>query len=115
MTRHRRRAAARPLVVLATGASALAVCAILLSGHSAGALTAALYLLPPSALFFALALGRYPGERVLSRLGEEPAPRRPRPVSSRRPCEHPAELLRGGRLIAVSRAGRAPPLAWARC
>ncbi|HXA54995.1 MAG TPA: hypothetical protein VNV37_09000 [Solirubrobacteraceae bacterium] len=92
-------------------ASALALCALLV-GHGGGAMTAgALYVLPAALLMLALACGRYPGERVLMRLRRMPSRRAPRAASAPAPRRRPATLMRGGRLIAVSLAGRAPPLA----
>lgn len=115
MRRTGRRAAARLLLSLASIASIVAVSAVLLGDHSSSApAVGILYLLPACLLGLVLLSGRYPGERALERLREAWASRSPRPMSSRPPRQHPAELLRGGRLIAASLAGRAPPAAAAR-
>jgi len=59
--------------------------------------------------------GRYPGERALKRLREARRSATQHPASSRSPRQHAVALLRGGRLIAVSLAGRAPPCAAVCC
>jgi hypothetical protein len=69
------------------------------------------YLIPALLLLATLALGRYPGERLRLALGRRagrgsrfvvtPPPRRPFPFVT---------LPRGGALLAMSRAGRAPPV-----
>ena len=74
-------------------------------------LLALLYLLPALLLALVLFTGRYPGERVLKRLRKERSFPSPRCLNSRAPRQHPTRVLRGGRLIAVCLAGRAPPLA----
>lgn len=73
-----------------------------------------LYLLPALVLVLALLVKSYPGERLLVAL----ATRRIRRVRARvcvllavRGIELP--VPHGGRLIAVSLAGRAPPSRWA--
>jgi hypothetical protein len=110
------RGAARLLLGLASIASVIAVSAVLLGDHSSSApALGILYLLPACLLGVVLVSGRYPGESTLKRLRESLSGRSPRPVSSQRPPEHPTELLRGGRLIAVSLAGRAPPPVAACC
>jgi hypothetical protein len=72
-----------------------------------------MYLLPALVLAVLLRGGRYPGERAIERLRAARAPRPRRRVavmSCPRWC--PRAQRRGGRLIAVSLAGRAPPLAF---
>ncbi len=70
-----------------------------------------LYLLPALVLAVILLARRYPGERVIERLrlARAPGPR-VRAASSPRPRCRPDTRLGGGRLIAVSLGGRAPPL-----
>jgi hypothetical protein len=72
-----------------------------------------LYLLPALVLVVALLVKRYPGERLLVALAARRA--RPRRRARLLPAVSRIELPvpRGGRLIAVSLAGRAPPPAWA--
>lgn len=69
----------------------------------------ALMFLPALLLAAALFAGRYPGERLIARWARaRPRARQAvaRVIEPARPSLH---LLRGGRLIAVSLAGRAPP------
>lgn len=116
MRRNRPRAVLRLVSSLAAIASVVAVCGVLLGEHPSSALAvAALYLLPPCAIALVLLSGRYPGARALARLGRARDGRSPRAASSSAPRQHAAVLLRGGRLIAVSLAGRAPPPAAACC
>jgi hypothetical protein len=66
--------------------------------------TGVAYLCP----FLVLLADRYPGERLIASTSE-PAPRR-RPQTTHRPAVSFAALApRGGRLLASSLAGRAPP------
>lgn len=70
---------------------------------------ALLYLVPALALLASLLLGRYPGERLRLSLGRpRRSARRPRPVPPRRPAFF-APLPRGGALLGMALAGRAPP------
>jgi hypothetical protein len=66
---------------------------------------------PAVVLLTLLLLGCYPGERRLAALAWPRAPRRvaPRVIGPRRPAL--ASRPRGGRIIACSLAGRAPPRA----
>jgi hypothetical protein len=76
-----------------------------------GSTDALLYTAPALLLALPLAFGRFIGEQQLARLAERLAPRRTRQVP-RGPAAPPAApelVLRGGRLIASSLAGRAPP------
>ena len=68
-----------------------------------------LSLLPVVLLLAALALGRYPGERVLRRALARRAPRRRAPRAARCPAPAPFLLARGGPLVGARLAGRAPP------
>lgn len=102
--------ARRRLVRALTGTGSFALLCVALDGRSLGLLAMGLlYLLPAIALALFLFLGRYPGERTLRRLRRALASPRSRPASSPLPRVHAAELFRGGRLLAVSLAGRAPP------
>jgi hypothetical protein len=75
-----------------------------------------MFMLPAIVLAVAVFGGRYPGERVIGRLHQARALRpRKRAPSTPRPPQRPTEDRRGGRLIAVSLAGRAPPLAAGCC
>ncbi len=66
---------------------------------------------PLLVLVLFLAAGRYPGERALERLRQILRPRpRSRLRASRLGPVAEAMPWRGGRLIAVSLAGRAPPV-----
>lgn len=108
--------ARRRLLRALAGTGSFALLCAALDGRSLGALAMGLlYLLPAIALAFFLFLGRYPGERTLQRLQRALASPRSRPASSPLPRVHPVELLRGGRLIAVSLAGRGPPRAAVCC
>jgi hypothetical protein len=69
-----------------------------------------LYLLPALLLLLVLLVRRYPGERLLGVLAARRARRaRTRVPAATRRIELP--VPHGGRLIAVSLAGRAPPRA----
>jgi hypothetical protein len=89
--------------------------ALALSGAIDPLQSGALTMLPAVALVVMMLTRPYVGERVIARLR---ARRSPRPrvagatVGSPRPDAH---VARGGRLIAVALAGRAPPLALAGC
>ena len=75
--------------------------------------TGVLTMLPAVALAVAMATRPYLGERLIARLR---ARRRRRPRARKDiagPVRHAAGVARGGRLIAVALAGRAPPLAFA--
>jgi hypothetical protein len=93
------------LLLALLGALALAG----LDGGMAGALwQGAIYLLPALLLALVLLTRRYPGERLLGRLRLHLRPRRSeRARAVRYTAERPPP--HGGRLIAVSLAGRAPP------
>ncbi len=77
-----------------------------LTGLSPDVLLAA----PALLLFLPLLAGRYVGEERLARLAARSRAPRVRAVSSARPVlRAPRVLARGGRLIAVALAERAPP------
>ena len=77
-----------------------------LTGLSPDVLLAA----PALLLFLPLLAGRYVGEERLARLAARSRAPRVRAVSSSRPVlRAPRVLARGGRLIAVALAERAPP------
>jgi hypothetical protein len=83
-----------------------------LPGHLADGLrTGLLFLGPALLLAIALLARRYPGERAIERWLARRTPGR-RPVASlARPRPRPCAVRGGSCLIAVSLAGRAPPLA----
>ncbi len=80
-------------------------------GLAAALWQGALYLLPALLLLIPLLARRYPGEHLLGTL----CLRRARPRNRSRAVTRAIELAapHGGRLIAVSLAGRAPPQPWA--
>ncbi len=106
-----RRALAGPRVLRLTLLAALVLLLAAVLGHGSGAsLDGLMYLLPALVLAVVMLGRRYPGERVIERLREARATRpRARAVSAPRPRQSPRTHRRGGRLIAVSLAGRAPP------
>jgi hypothetical protein len=89
------------LVVLA----ALSLAALLLTGFNVGMLM----LLPALVTAALLIVWPYPGLELILRIA---ARRRPRPGRSRavRRRRRPIAVARGGRLIAASLGGRAPPV-----
>jgi hypothetical protein len=99
---------------LAVGVATLAVVAVVAVLAALGIFgmlgPGALTMLPALLLAVALFAGRYPGERLIERWARS----RPRPramISRALAPELPSPtLLRGGRLIAVALAGRAPPV-----
>jgi hypothetical protein len=96
--------------------TALIVIAVLaLSGAIASPGTGALTMLPALTLAVVMLARPYLGDRVIARLRARRAQRldEVRPVAA--PALPPTRVARGGRLIAVALAGRAPPLALAGC
>jgi hypothetical protein len=93
-----------------------AVVALALSGVVDPLQSGALTMLPALALALVMLIRPYLGQRVIARLRRDrlrrAAPRGPAVAHSPRPA---ARVARGGRLIAVSLAGRAPPPALAGC
>lgn len=89
----------------------VALAAVALSGKLGPMQGGALIMLPALLLAAVMLTRPYPGERVIAKLRVRQARRR-RGVAQMadpvRPCTH---TVRGGRLIAVALAGRAPPLA----
>jgi hypothetical protein len=69
----------------------------------------ALMFLPALLLAAALFAGHYPGERLIARWARARPRARQAVVPVIAPARPSLHLLRGGRLIAVSLAGRAPP------
>jgi hypothetical protein len=107
------RGSRRRVVGLAVVAGLLVVLLVgVVPGHLAEASRGGLlFLLPAFLLACVLFAKRYPGERVIERLRLARGGRRPRRESSAsRPRLRLCVPQRGGRLIAVSLAGRAPPL-----
>jgi hypothetical protein len=98
------RVAATALLLLALGLAGLAAHG---GGMEAALWQGALYVLPALLLLIPLLARRYPGERLLGLL----CIRRAGPRARVRVAVRATELLRprGGRLIALSLAGRAPP------
>lgn len=89
---------------------ALVSCAWLLGAALIGTPEALGYLAPPLALIALLALGRYPGARVLERRLRVRRATLTRRIHRRTPRRAaPALLPRGGDLLATGLAGRAPP------
>lgn len=78
--------------------------------HIPGAAVGLEYLGPSLLVFLLLRLGRYPGERaILAAIRRAPPLQRARTIGApRRRAE--GHMPRGGRLLATSLAGRAPPL-----
>ena len=93
------------------------VVVLILAGDLAASLQAALLMvLPVLALAVVLLTRPYLGERTLARLRAR-CGHRPREQARRGSPQRPAALVpaRGGRLIAVALAGRAPPLGCSVC
>lgn len=107
----RARVAGRPLLILAL----IALVVLALSGAIDPLQSGALTLLPALALAGMMLTRPYVGERAIARLRARRArrPEEARPVAT--PPRPPKRAVRGGRLIAVALAGRAPPLALAGC
>jgi hypothetical protein len=110
--RVRCRALAGPRVPRLTLLAALVLlAAVVLSHGSEASLDGLMYLAPALVLAVVLLGRRYPGERVIGRLREARRTRpRARAASALCPRQRLRAHRRGGRLIAVSLAGRAPPL-----
>jgi len=88
-----------------------ALAALALSGAIDPLQSGALTMAPAVALAVLLLTRPYLGERVIARLRDR-RPRRRGAVGARTARPRPSACLaRGGRLIAVALAGRAPPLA----
>jgi hypothetical protein len=109
MSRVHRPVASGRLLSFAGISSVVVVGGLLFWHPRSAALVGVLYLLPAIVMAVVLLAGRYPGVRALERLRRTRTPRTARAVSSRAPRQHLAETLHGGRLIAGSLAGRAPP------
>jgi hypothetical protein len=105
--RPRRLLLAAPLLVVAVAAATILAPSGILATLTPGALS----LLPAALLAAFLLAGRYPGEKLIARVAVSRAPcRRPRRFARLLVPSAPASaLVRGGRLIAASLAGRAPP------
>jgi len=99
-------APAHPRVRVATGVAVIAAL-WLLGLHVGGLDTGLLFLAPAFVLALPLLAGRYVGETVFARVFRALRRRAPRAHSPLRP---PARLMpRGGMLVGVAMAGRAPP------
>jgi hypothetical protein len=100
----------RPRRRLVVGVATLAVVAALTALGILGMLgPGALTMLPALLLAVALFAGRYPGERLIERWARARPRGRAALARSLAPELPSTTLLRGGRLIAVALAGRAPP------
>jgi len=99
-----------PLIAALIVASVI-VCAT--GGH--GLQTGVLSMLPAVALAIVLLTRRYPGELVLARVRLRRAPRPGTAILTTAPRRADRRIARGGRLIALAMAGRAPPRAVAAC
>lgn len=114
--RHALRSPARAAWRLALILALIAVTGFALGAGIQWLQTGVLSLLPAIALATVLLTRRYPGEGVITRLRARTGrrARRTRPATPTtapaRPC---TDIPRGGRLIAVALAGRAPPRALA--
>jgi hypothetical protein len=92
------------------GVATLAVVAVLAALGILGMLgPGALTMLPALLLAVALFAGRYPGERLIERWARSRPRVRATIARALAPQSPSPTLLRGGRLIAVALAGRAPP------
>jgi hypothetical protein len=112
------RRCARPLWRLSLALAPIALVALAFLGELGAMRGAVLVMLP--ALFLAVAMFTRPylGEKTIARLRIRRARRHRRPSTpacALSPLRSPARVSRGGRLIAVALAGRAPPLALAGC
>ena len=93
----------------------IAAVALALIGSVGPLQSGALILLPALALAIVMLTRPYLGERAIARLRLR-RENRPRPAILSFPARRsPARSVRGGRLIALALAGRAPPLALASC
>jgi hypothetical protein len=98
----------RGRLVLLAALGALSVGLLLATGFDVGLLT----LMPAIATVALILVWPDPGLELILRIA---ARRPPRPAPARRPGPRPRRsLLRGGRLIAVSLGGRAPPALYCR-
>ncbi|MGA8745969.1 MAG: hypothetical protein WB507_08895 [Solirubrobacterales bacterium] len=93
----------------------IAISALALSGAIGGLQNGALTLLPVIALAVAKLARPYLGEGVIAELHARRRRRRCSPAPNVAPLRPDTHLARGGRLIAVAMAGRAPPPAFAHC
>ncbi len=106
---------ARVIWRLALALALIAFTALALSGEIGGLQSGALTLLPVIALAVVKLARPYIGEGVIAQMHVR---RRRRPCAAALivvPLRRRGGLARGGRLIAVAMAGRAPPLALAGC
>jgi hypothetical protein len=107
---------ARVLWRLAVLLVLVALAALVLSGAIDPLQSGVLTMVPALALSFMMLARPYPGERAIARLRGRRLPQRSAADAIvGRPLRRRAHVVRGGRLIAVALAGRAPPLALAGC
>jgi len=93
----------------------IALVALALAGAIDPLQSGALTMLPALALAAMMLTRPYVGERGIARLRARRSRRRDEPCPPASPGSRPTRVVRGGRLIAVALAGRAPPLALAGC
>ncbi len=93
----------------------VALAGLALGGAIDSVQTGVLTMLPAVALGVLMLTRPYLGERVISRLRAIRSPRRGAVGRTAPLRRREASVARGGRLIAVALAGRAPPLALAGC
>ena len=92
----------------------VAVTVLALSGSAGWLPNGVLMMFPALALAIVMLTRPYLGERTIARLRARLAPRRPPAAPSRAVAlRRHTTVARGGRLIAVALAGRAPPVALA--
>ncbi len=109
---------ARPLRRLSLALALIAFTALALSGQLGAVQDGVLIMLPALLLAVVMCTRPYLGEEAIARLRVRRS-RRDRGLGTTAcalaPRRSPARASRGGRLIAVALAGRAPPLALAGC
>ncbi|HEX4116275.1 MAG TPA: hypothetical protein VHY18_10420 [Solirubrobacteraceae bacterium] len=106
----------RPLWRTSLALVPIALVALALSGELGAVQGGALIMLPALLLAVVMLTRPYLGEAAIARLRIRRARRKRRlgtPACALAPLRAPARVSRGGRLIAVALAGRAPPLALA--
>jgi hypothetical protein len=113
----RSRRACVPSRSLVIGVGLVALVALVLCGTIDPLQSGLLTMVPALAVAVMMFARPYLGERVIARLRARRRSRNRRSVSARQaaPVRRCARVARGGRLIAVALAGRAPPPALAGC
>ncbi|HEV7938506.1 MAG TPA: hypothetical protein VGP18_10845 [Solirubrobacteraceae bacterium] len=106
----------RPLWRTLSALALVALVAVALAGEFGAVQDGVLIMLPALLLAVVMCTRPYLGEAAIARLRIRRARRKRRlssPACALLPLDSPARVSRGGRLIAVALAGRAPPLALA--